>query len=236
MTNATPIGKIPSSNRLFSVFYCTVLQPLSDIAERFDRANSVNHSPEAKGFSGSDWGAAMDQLTVGVFDAHEIFAHGLAAILREYKAVVTISREVGSTEPLDVAIVSRDFIGHAAITCPTIACISLRDVAAPPLDARGLVAVLYRETITPGQLCGAVHAAVAGLRLQWTTTVADSGLDDRSRRVLRLLAEGAGTREISIELGYSERTVKSMIQRAEHALGARSRAQAVAVAVRGAFI
>jgi DNA-binding NarL/FixJ family response regulator len=61
-------------------------------------------------------------------------------------------------------------------------------------------------------------------------------LDTRTVEVLRLIADGAGTREISSELGYSERTIKTVIAEAVRGLGARNRAHAVAEAMRRALI
>ena len=61
-------------------------------------------------------------------------------------------------------------------------------------------------------------------------------LDERSRRVLKMLADGAGTREIADEIGYSERTIKSVIQRIEAELGARNRVEAVALGIRSGLI
>ncbi|MGH2720451.1 MAG: LuxR C-terminal-related transcriptional regulator, partial [Actinomycetota bacterium] len=57
-------------------------------------------------------------------------------------------------------------------------------------------------------------------------------LELRELEVLRMLAAGAGTREIAEALCYSERTVKTLIQEVERELGARSRAQAVAEGIR----
>ena len=64
----------------------------------------------------------------------------------------------------------------------------------------------------------------------------DRGLDRRRLEVLRLLAEGANTRQIGESLRYSDRTIKTLIQDIERALGAKSRAQAVAEAVRKGLI
>ena len=57
-------------------------------------------------------------------------------------------------------------------------------------------------------------------------------IEGRELEVLRLLAQGAGTREIAQSLSYSERTVKTLIQEIGRELGARSRAQAVAEGIR----
>ena len=178
----------------------------------------------------------MRQLTVGVFDDHDIFARGVMAILREDPMITALTPDLDHADHLDVAVVSKSFIGQTAICCPTVACISLHDAAPTSSAADWLVAVLHRETMTPDQLYGAVHVAGAGLRLHWGSSASSAALDDRSRSVLRLLADGARTREISDELGYSERTVKGMIQQIEQLLGARSRAHAVAVAVRTSLI
>jgi DNA-binding CsgD family transcriptional regulator len=54
--------------------------------------------------------------------------------------------------------------------------------------------------------------------------------------ILRLLAIGCGTREISEMVGCSERTVKYAIREAERHLEARSRAHVVAEAIRQGMI
>jgi DNA-binding NarL/FixJ family response regulator len=63
-----------------------------------------------------------------------------------------------------------------------------------------------------------------------------SGLTKRECAVLRLIAEGRLTREVATELAYSERTVKAALRDAVVKLGARSRSQAIARAVREGLI
>lgn len=62
------------------------------------------------------------------------------------------------------------------------------------------------------------------------------GLNDREEKVLRLLADGSDTREISHKLCYSERTVKTIIQDITHRFGLRNRSHAVAYAIRQGLI
>lgn len=62
------------------------------------------------------------------------------------------------------------------------------------------------------------------------------GLNHREQGVLRLLADGKLTREVAQELSYSERTVKTVIRDAVTKLGASSRSQAIACAVREGLI
>ena len=92
-----------------------------------------------------------------------------------------------------------------------------------------------RRDVTPQQITSAVRAASVGLRVNTVEQELPS-LDDRSVEVLRLLADGADTREISGSLGYSERTIKGVIYDVERELGARNRAHAVAEAVRQRLI
>jgi DNA-binding NarL/FixJ family response regulator len=104
-------------------------------------------------------------------------------------------------------------------------------------SAELVMAILPRGTLTPDRLIGAVRAAAAGLRIDEGRASEDPGrLDRRRLDVLRLLAEGADTQQISRELSYSERTIKSLIQDVERELGARSRAQAVARGIREGLI
>jgi len=61
-------------------------------------------------------------------------------------------------------------------------------------------------------------------------------LTPREQQVLRLIADGHPTREVAERLCYSERTVKNVLHDVVTKLGARSRSQAVAHAVRDGLI
>jgi DNA-binding CsgD family transcriptional regulator len=61
-------------------------------------------------------------------------------------------------------------------------------------------------------------------------------LTDRERQVVALIADGHPLREVAAEVCYSERTVKNTLHSAVVKLGARSRAHAVAIAVREGLI
>jgi DNA-binding NarL/FixJ family response regulator len=80
---------------------------------------------------------------------------------------------------------------------------------------------------------GAASTAVAARRgsrdgVSWLTA--------REQQVLSLIAEGHPTREVAEQLCYSERTVKNVLHDIVTKLGARSRSQAVAHAVRDGLI
>ncbi|MEU7500961.1 DNA-binding response regulator [Streptomyces sp. SID685] len=63
-----------------------------------------------------------------------------------------------------------------------------------------------------------------------------SGLTDREGEVLKLVAEGLGTREIAVQLSYSERTVKNVLHDVTHRFHLRNRSHAVAYAIREGLI
>ncbi|MFD9733225.1 response regulator transcription factor [Umezawaea sp. NPDC059074] len=101
----------------------------------------------------------------------------------------------------------------------------LRTVAAngavvPPAllgDLLRQVARLHQEVLAPNGLTG-------------------TGLTSRETDVLRLVAEGFDTAEIAEELNYSERSVKHVLHGMTTRLGLRSRAHAVAHALREGMI
>jgi DNA-binding NarL/FixJ family response regulator len=120
----------------------------------------------------------------------------------------------------------------------------------------GVRGVLRRDEATADRLVSALHAAAAGhgdlppeLLRQLLDHLAGlnrrvlgprgytfSGLTERERTVLQLLADGLSTREVALRLCYSERTIKTVIQDLTLRLHLRNRTQAVAYALRQGWI
>jgi len=109
----------------------------------------------------------------------------------------------------------------------------------------GAVAALVREDLTPERLGLSLRAVAAGATTMLPayrsahpseTVVTGPELTSREQRVLSLVADGLPTREIGEELHYSERTVKKVLGDVVVKLGARSRSQAIARAVRQGII
>jgi DNA-binding CsgD family transcriptional regulator len=98
------------------------------------------------------------------------------------------------------------------------------------------MAVLGRASLTADQLLASIHAAAAGLRVVNSSDGAVPRLAGRGLEVLALLAAGADTREIADQLGYSDRTIKSVIRDVQLRLGAKNRVQAVAEGIRQGLI
>jgi len=147
-----------------------------------------------------------------------------------------------------------DFLAAAgeATGATVVVCSSLcgEDAVLAALQA-GAVGVLRKETLTTDSLASAVRAAADGtgvvtceLLHELAEGLAPNGnekppaarLSDREQQVLSLIADGHPTREVAQRLCYSERTVKNVLHDVVTKLGARSRSQAVAHAVREGLI
>jgi DNA-binding NarL/FixJ family response regulator len=111
--------------------------------------------------------------------------------------------------------------------------------------AAGAVAGLDTDELSPQRLVLAVRAVAVGVPLlhargpgvgQRVVAPAPPALNDREQQVLALVADGLATREVAVELHYSERTVKKVLGDVVVKFGARSRSQAIAHAVREGII
>jgi DNA-binding CsgD family transcriptional regulator len=180
-------------------------------------------------------------VRVAVIDENDIFRRGLVACMEVDPALDVVFE--GPSGPVtgraDAAVVSETSARRESVHCPLIVCTNDPGSFERRPGSNRIVAVLPREALTEKQLVAAVRAAAAGLCVDLDATghgLEERSLPQRSTEILRLLAEGAGTREISVSVGYSERTVKSVIQEIQRELGARSRAQVVAQAIRRGFI
>jgi two-component system, NarL family, response regulator DesR len=98
-----------------------------------------------------------------------------------------------------------------------------------PLDDLGRAL----ETVAAG---GLYVDPVLAAELATRRSEATRPLSERERQVLRMLAEGGSYAEIGATLFLSPDTVRAHAQRAMEKLGARTRTQAVAVAMREALI
>jgi DNA-binding NarL/FixJ family response regulator len=199
-----------------------------------------------------------------VVDPHTIYRRGLAVCLEGLPEVESVGHaesvrtawEDKALFAADLVILDHamaggaDFIGAVAEAtgAPVVVCSSLcTEVAALQAGALG---VLRKETLTTESLASAVRAAASGtgvvtselLRELLDGISPDNGkpaaarLTEREQQVLSLIAAGHPTREVAQQLCYSERTVKNVLHDVVTKMGARSRSQAVAHAVREGLI
>ena len=169
-------------------------------------------------------------IQVGIVDEHEMFALGLRTCLAG-SALVQVSPVVD--EDVDVVIASPKAAEEQRFPCPVIVCGELPNRVAPGNE---VMAVLGRGSLTAEQLLASIHAAAAGLRVVHADHAAAPRLAGRGLEVLALLATGADTKEIAEQLGYSDRTIKSVIRDVQLSLGAKNRVQAVAEGIRQGLI
>jgi DNA-binding CsgD family transcriptional regulator len=175
------------------------------------------------------WGPAVI-IQVGIVDEHEMFALGLKTCLAG-SALVKVSPVVD--EDVDVVIVSPRVAEEQQFACPLVVCGDPPNRLAPGNE---VMAVLGRGTLTAEQLLASIHAAAAGLRVIHADHAPTPRLAGRGLEVLALLAAGADTKEIAEKLGYSDRTIKSVIRDVQMSLGAKNRVQAVAEGIRQGLI
>jgi DNA-binding NarL/FixJ family response regulator len=118
-----------------------------------------------------------------------------------------------------VGFLCKDTLGAETLSAAVRAAVTGAGVMPPELLGTLLrnLSRVSREVLEP-----------RGLSLSWLTT--------RERQVLRLVADGHPTREVAMQLCYSERTIKNVIHDIVTKLNARTRSQAVAEAVRAGLI
>lgn len=181
--------------------------------------------------------SSVETLYVGVLDEHEIFRRGvLACLADDPELAVEMAAAPGPADrELDVAVVSPSIAAEHVFSCPVVVCTNERR-GAPFRERNPGAVVLSRQDLTGELLVATIRAVAAGLRGNTASGNGSPTLDDRERRLLQLLADGADTRHIARSMSYSERTIKGMIRRVERELDASSRAEAVAKGIRQGLI
>jgi DNA-binding NarL/FixJ family response regulator len=201
-----------------------------------------------------------------VLDAHTIYRRGLVACLELLDEVESVAgaesvRDAWEHPALfnaDIVLVDPslpgggDFVGavREATGAAVIVCSpdTGQDSVVRALRA-GALGYLRKDELTPNALGAAVRAAASGTGVlagdllgslipsaQGVPRPVAAALTDREQQVLSLIADGHPTREVALELCYSERTVKNVLHDVVTKLNARSRSQAVAFAVREGLI
>jgi DNA-binding NarL/FixJ family response regulator len=193
--------------------------------------NSVGHESA----SAAPEGKAMEPLRVGVVEEDEIFRRGLIAVLldEDWDCIVlatdgAANGQHDSAAELDIAVVCAKVLAGMRLPCPIVC---LADYGPESChSSTNVKAILPHDHLSADELVASIRAAVIGLQVEASgfSRQGDAVLDARATRVLRLLAQGADTRAIARRLQLSERTVKTLVREIQLALGASTRAQAVA--------
>jgi len=196
--------------------------------------------------------------------ADPVTVAGLSALLTEQPGIELVSPD--QRQNADVVVVGTDrlttiFSGlrRAATEFGTPVVLVTDDITEQELlvaiECR-VVGVIPRGAATVERLVHSLRTAASGGGILAPRMVGDllkhlerlrremltpNGLDSmrltpREADVVRLLADGFDTAEIAVKLSYSDRTVKKILYAITHRLGLRSRAHAVAYALRHGII
>ena len=209
---------------------------------------------------------AVTGSSILVIEPNGIYRLGMEACLRALAGInlvsgydtATAAWADGKLPQAHLVILSVDVEDVSALVaqvqrragCPVLAS-AVRwqeDAVMAAIDA-GATGVLSKEGMSVDAFASQVRAALHGagvvpaallssllMRDDRHAAKRPDGLNNREQRVLRLFADGKLTREVAHEMSYSERTVKTLLRDAVMKLGATSRSQAIAYAVRDGLI
>lgn len=204
----------------------------------------------------------MSQTDVLIVDGQQVYRRGIVATLDHAEGIGRVD-EAGSIADCwvnpalgeaDVVVLDAALDGAAGFVAELQGFTDTRVIALATGDERdrlmkildaGAIAALERHTLTAEVLLLGIRAARSTTRrgvsvLPGSVPVHQEPrgveLTEREQQVLTRVADGLPTREIAIDLCYSERTVKKVLGDVVMKLGARSRSQAIARAVRQGII
>lgn len=225
----------------------------------------MSSTRNAAGHVQNDFGGNMEPVPVYVHAGDPISAAGMASQLRPYREVrVVADADFAEASVALVAVDGVDdeavrvlrMVRQRGIQRTVLVATRLDDSDLVSAVEYGVVGVVRRAEATPERLVQVLVSAATGAgsvppdllgrlleqvgRLQRHVLrprgLTFAGLAAREVEVLRLVADGCGTAEIAQKVGYSERTVKTVLHDVTSRLQVRNRSQAVAYAMRQGLI
>lgn len=153
--------------------------------------------------------------------------------------VRTLQRIRGITSAVSMLLIGRIEVNDLpqAAACGVRALL-YRHLATPERIVSAIVAAANGEGVMPGHLLGHLLTQVGHLHHQFLNPngMTLSGLTTREAQILKLAADGYDTAGIARRLGFSERTVKSLLHGVVVRYGLRNRTHAVAHAIREGMV
>ncbi len=153
--------------------------------------------------------------------------------------VKTLQRIRGITTAASMLLIGRIELNDLpqAAACGVRALL-YRHLATPERIVSTIVAAANGEGVMPGHLLSHLLTQVGHLHHQVLSPnrITLSGLTVREAQILKLAAEGYDTVGIARRLGFSERTVKSLLHGVVVRYGLRNRTHAVAYAIREGMV
>jgi DNA-binding NarL/FixJ family response regulator len=198
-------------------------------------------------------------LRIWIDDHNPIFRLGLGACLEPPFLLAGESARF-SPEPeiarTDILVFELDSVGlpsalrlarESSLLLVAVAASAEDDLLVEAIEA-GVTGALLRGDANPNTFLHTLRSAAAGngslptavlgrLLARPRSGMRGAGdLTDRELGVLRLLSKGDSTRQIAVDLCYSEKTVKNIVHDVLVRMNCRNRAQAVALATRRGLI
>ncbi|MCZ6788824.1 MAG: response regulator transcription factor [Chloroflexi bacterium] len=207
----------------------------------------------------------MDLIRILLVDDHQVVREGVRRMLEIEPDMRVVGEAAGGEEGLtmletlepdivitDVKMPGMDgveFTRRAKALFPdcNVLMLTLYDEFLSTALEAGAVGYL-RKDLQREELVGAVRSVLEGRspvhvtlerdQLTHITSGAQRGpqISEREQAVLRLLASGVTTREVGLQLDYSESTVKRTIRGVFEKMGVRNRSEAVAEAIKRGLI
>ena len=206
----------------------------------------------------------MDPIRILLVDDHQVVREGVRRMLEIEPDMRVVGEAAGGEEGLtmletlepdivitDVKMPGMDgveFTRRAKALYPdcNVLMLTLYDEFLPTALEAGAVGYL-RKDLQREELVGAVRSVLEGRSPVHVTLERDQLADmsgaqrgpqmsEREQAVLRLLASGVTTREVGLQLDYSESTVKRTIRGVFEKMGVRNRSEAVAEAIKRGLI
>ncbi|MCZ6891851.1 MAG: response regulator transcription factor [Chloroflexi bacterium] len=207
----------------------------------------------------------MDLIRILLVDDHQVVREGVRRMLEIEPDMRVVGEAAGGEEGLtmletlepdivitDVKMPGMDgveFTRRAKALFPdcNVLMLTLYDEFLSTALEAGAVGYL-RKDLQRAELVGAVRSVLEGRspvhvtlerdQLTDITSGAQRGpqISEREQAVLRLLASGVTTREVGLQLDYSESTVKRTIRGVFEKMGVRNRSEAVAEAIKRGLI
>lgn len=192
-----------------------------------------------------------DPLLVAVLSSQAVVRHGLVDLLSRHPDRVVVVPYPDGHDPdvvlFDVVdLVDGDLSGLQELLSSTSAkVLALGRDLRPDLAARALAVGAdgaFSMGVSEAELIHSIVSAVAGDGAAGPEDPdgqprlgADVGLTAREVEVLTLIAQGRTNRDIAAELFLSPNSIKTYVRTAYRKIGAKSRSQAVAWAIRNGF-
>ncbi|RKS70930.1 DNA-binding NarL/FixJ family response regulator [Actinomadura pelletieri DSM 43383] len=195
------------------------------------------HAPDPITYEGVVGGLRRRPELTLVAEADAVVAVVVAeAVDDQVKGVLRrFSRSIGARPVLIVSDLKEAHLLEI-VECGVVAVLWRRE-AGPDGIARAIVAVAGGDGSLPPDLQGRLLKQVARIQRRMDAQgLTATGLAEREREVLCLIADGLDTSEIAGKLAYSERTVKNVLHGLMTRFQLRNRAHAVAYALREGYI